>query len=66
MPVVVADQVDHPAHYQSASMVCARLLRLHLGLTPEDLEMECIKYLWRCGNKAESLFSMTWNLQSLA
>ena len=42
--------VNHPTHYQSASIVCSHLLRLHLGLTPDDLEMECIKFL-KANNK---------------
>lgn len=41
MPVVV----NHPAHYQGASKMCARLLRLHLGLSTQDLEMECIDFI---------------------
>ena len=38
--------VNHPEHYQGVySEVCAALLMEHLGLTSEDLEMECIDFI---------------------
>ena len=42
MPVVI----NHPEHYQGVySEVCRDLLLLHLALSPDDLEMECIDFI---------------------
>ena len=40
--------VNHPEHYQGVySEVCRDLLRLHLGLSFDDIEMECIDFIER-------------------
>lgn len=62
------EQVDHPSHYQGAS-VRFRYALLLLGVPPEFFPLECIvaierlnldfhrgnavKYLWRCGEKGD-------------
>ena len=65
----MADNVNHPAHYNQGDIECIDAIRA--ALTPEEFRGYCkgeaIAYIWRERLKGgnESLQKATWNLNQI-